>query len=402
MTDISEDLSAVLVSDGSFGELLALAGLDPAHDLKGCDFSFVDFGKLVSQRIDLSHCNLFNADLRKVRGNLILNGAQCAGAKFPSGYDTHISKRRLRLRARFDLIKQAIVQAHRFQPQYQVAEQLRDGLDWDVPIVATYRSPAERHKIQVAIRKELSGFVTDQIDKMHPGSRTSLTARLIEVRSSSAITSTATRSRAVVDAVFFRSLLNSYTEAVVDISTKFGSRDQVVDRTSYGNPLSSNMFSRFGLVGNKNADVQGGRSAFARFIRQQTRNTFTVMFFNNTGLFSSDISREIERERVECYLVFLIDQNAMPEPVRHSKKSDVWPEYTYIKPRVLLNLHDISIFTESFRAFEKAGLFISEETRQELIGFYDRPAGEMKNFFINRLTAILSDRKYDPDKFTVI
>jgi hypothetical protein len=69
--------------DASFQDLLRVARLDPARDLRGCDFSGVDFGALEAAVIDLTHCDLRGADLSRVIGTVILRGASLDSSTVP-------------------------------------------------------------------------------------------------------------------------------------------------------------------------------------------------------------------------------------------------------------------------------------------------------------------------------
>lgn len=399
---IDETLADVLRCSGDFKELLLLAGLDPSRDLRGCDFSNVDFGDLSAQNIDLSHCNLFNADLRKVQGRLILHGAQYAGAKLLPEQITSISSQRFKLRARFDLIKRAIIAVHRFQLQFNIGEQLRSNFDSNAPIVAIYRSPVERDRLQEEIRNELSKILMSRVDRWPIVGGETSRARFIEVRSGSKVRGSMPANREAADLVFFHSLLDSKSEALIDVSVNPRGEPPIIDHTSYGNSIDSRSFSRFSALGIGGTSARIRREAFDLLVRQQTKDCLSAIFFNDTTLFSSDMAEILRKGRNKCRYVFLLNRDFLSDPVKQSARSAIWPRFFYMKPRVMLNDEDLKSFVQTFKPYEEAGLFLSESTRLDVITYRGRPARELKNMMIGRLREVLNDGRYSTDKFTIV
>lgn len=75
-------------SDGaSFAELLELSGLDPAKDMRGADWSRVNFGSIDLAGFDFSDANLIGADLSDAYNTeqAVFVGAAIRGARLPPG-----------------------------------------------------------------------------------------------------------------------------------------------------------------------------------------------------------------------------------------------------------------------------------------------------------------------------
>ncbi|MDO9425647.1 MAG: hypothetical protein Q7T93_02335 [Methylobacterium sp.] len=393
---MEKTIHAILTAENvDFEGLLNIAELDPATDLRGCDFRGVDFGSLTAKIIDLSRCDLTDADLSHVQGTINLRGALLHGAKLPAGnsYNNVVSHTAIRMK--FSLLKQILVSAHRFYLPSRVEHEVARQIERKNPVLTCYRSHTEHPIVENSICEAIKASLDEKISLLFDKRVNKSSISLIEIYGKSTLSRISATDVASLDAAFFDSLRNCHVRKLFNKRVEVGYIARIVDnfRSSHWNDSSE---FRDLTVFSKNIDgIMTGRSRFVKALSSEAVNGLNIFLMNGLSPFSEKIYKLVERDIPNARFVWILPSNALYDDVPRLVKSKILPNSSIIYPADALSYADLVGFIKRFEAYQKHGLIITDETKLEILQFVNKPVSSLKNMFISKIMEIAQSRNHE-------
>jgi hypothetical protein len=130
MQSASQSLFALMDSEEEdFPTLIARYGIDPATDLQHCDLSNVDFGRLVTDTLNLTGSNITAANLSRIRCKNVI-GAEREIAVQSDEFG--------------ELFQKVALAIQRYRNSDWVLHQIANVEEAQAPVLAFYDSAAEQ------------------------------------------------------------------------------------------------------------------------------------------------------------------------------------------------------------------------------------------------------------------